>query len=302
MKKTAAEIHALAVDLMKVGQFQEADRLFKAHEAMRLVKADEESQKQVVLDLLHKLYALDKYDEMPGTAQVVMDALMEMGDPKAAQVAKNLGAALKNDDANHTALADAAREGEDIIKGIKEVSPYDLMQTWLDGNLTRFPKDRQGAWWDPPHNYCINSALMGLNTWQFHILPRMRQPLHYPPSLGMSKEETDNLQPDGIIIDPGWWPTTSSDPTNGDTVDHSVKVAEILAKFAKGQPSVQQTVKNELTWLEGKYKVMIPPAIEASLIKDALKVATRRWGVNRLRTKKILVPFDGSKAQEMSNW
>lgn len=222
MKKTAAEIHALAVDLMQVGQFQQADRLFKASEEMRLVKAED------------------------------------------------------------------------------EVTPYKEMETWLDGNLTRFPKDKQGAWWDPPHNYCINSALMGLNTWQFHILPRMRVPLHYPS--GVPAADGAKPEPDGIIIDPSWWPTTSGDPTKGDTVDHSVKVAEILAKFAKGQQTVQQTVKNELTWLEGKYGVKIPPAIEATLIKDALKVATRRWGVNRLRSKKILVPFDGSKAQEMSNW
>jgi len=218
MKKTAEEIRSLAVAFMKAGHLVQAERLFLANEAMRLVKAEEEE------------------------------------------------------------------------------SSYQAMEAYLNANLSRFAKDKQGAWWDPPRNYVINSAIMGLNTWRFGILPMFAEKMAYRPA----NPEREQLE--GLVIDPSWKPTGSSDPTGGNTVDHSLKVAEILTKYTKGQPSVQDTVKNELRWVESKFGVKIPSSVEASLVKDAAKVATRRWGVNRLRTKKILVPFDGSKAQELSNW
>jgi hypothetical protein len=85
-------------------------------------------------------------------------------------------------------------------------------------------------------------------------------------------------------------------------VDHSAKNAEILMKYAKSQPTVMETVKLELNWVEKKFGIKIPSDIEGTLIREAPKVAARRWGINRLRTKKILVPLDGSKPQELSSW
>lgn len=66
--------------------------------------------------------------------------------------------------------------------------------------------------------------------------------------------------------------------------------------------TVQHTVQHELKWVETKFGVEIPAKIQSDLVQGALKVATRRWGVNRLTQKKILVPFDGSKSQELSSW
>lgn len=171
-------------------------------------------------------------------------------------------------------------------------SEYSKMEAILNAGLTKLKK---GGWWDPPHNFVINSALMGLNTWRFGILPMFAAKMAYRPA------NPERGSPEGIVIDPSWHPS-EDDPTGGDTVDHSAKNAEILMKFAKSQPTVLETVKLELNWVEKKFGVKIPSDIEAALIREAPKVAARRWGINRLRTKKILVPLDGSKPQELSSW
>ncbi len=155
---------------------------------------------------------------------------------------------------------------------------------------------KKRGWWVPGHNYVVNWSLSGLNTWRFTLLPMWAHKQAYRPA------DPKSGRPEGIVIDPGWHPAEKSDPTHGDTVDDSPEVALVLAAYAKKQPTVQETIRNELRWFESHFKVTIPPAIEAKFIKEGPKVAERRWGVDRLRTKKALVPFDGSKAIELSNW
>lgn len=169
---------------------------------------------------------------------------------------------------------------------------YVKMEAVLNAGYTKLKK---GGWWDPPHNFVINSALMGLNTWQFSILPMFAERMAYRPA------NPERGTPEGIVIDPSWNPA-QNDPTRGDTVDHSVKNAEALMKYGKSQRSVGETVSLELNWVEKKFGVQIPNDIRGTLVRDAPKVASRRWGIDRLRRKKILVPFDGSKTQELSNW
>jgi hypothetical protein len=220
MRKTAEEIQALALTLMHAGHPQYAERIFKAHEALRIVSAGDD-------------------EEAP--------------------------------------------------------SEYKQMEEFLNSNLTAIKKDRQGAWWAPPNNFMINSAIMGLNTWVYRILPMFAAKTAYRPA------DPERGMPEGLVIDPGWTPSRD-DPTGGDTIIHSLKNAELLAKVAKSQPSVTDNVKMEFRWVESKFGVKIPSGVESAILRDTLKVAVRRWGVNRLRTKKILVPFDGSKSQELSNW
>lgn len=165
----------------------------------------------------------------------------------------------------------------------------------LNAELKRFPK--KSAWWDEPKNYAINMTLMGtLNDWRFSILPMRAAAIGYRPA------NPERNMPEGIVIDPGWT-TQSGDPVGGGSaIDPTpANVAELI-KFAKSQPTVQQTVAHELRWLETKFGIKVPSEIEAKLVREAPKVASRRWGINRLRVKKILLPFDGSKAIELSSW
>jgi hypothetical protein len=175
-----------------------------------------------------------------------------------------------------------------------EEGPSDFKQCieYLDKHLTKFPK--KNAWWDPPNNLAINSALMGLNLWCFSILP------NFAGSAATYRPKTDRL-PEGIVIDPRWVPAPRSLGGN-ETYPHTAKVAEILVRQVSKVNDVQYMVKYQLDWIEKEYKIQIPSSVQSSLVGDALKVATRKWGVNGLRQKRILIPFDGSKSIQLGGW
>lgn len=143
------------------------------------------------------------------------------------------------------------------------------------------------AWWSPPHNYVVNGALMNLNGWVYTILPFRAALTAYRPA--------KNGKPEGIVIDPNWAPDDKDGEWTG-------KMAEAFAKYAKAQPGIQDTVRQELAGIERHFKIEIPNALKTVIVNDSLKVAKRRWGVDRLRRKKILMPFDGSKPIQLGSW
>jgi hypothetical protein len=143
------------------------------------------------------------------------------------------------------------------------------------------------AWWSPPHNYVVNGAMMNLNGWVYTILPFRAAVTAY--------RGAKNGKPEGIVIDPNW----ASDGKDGEWAGG---MAEAFAKYAKAQPSIQDTVRGELASIERHFKIEIPSALKAAIIGDSLKVAKRRWGVDRLRRKRILMPFDGSKPIQLGSW
>jgi curved DNA-binding protein CbpA len=156
----------------------------------------------------------------------------------------------------------------------------------LNRELEPFPKKH--AWWSPGKNCAINVTLMGgINLWTFSIIPQFYKNV-YRPAL--------NGKPEGIVIDPDWHPMRQ------DFSDPSPDLMMKLVDFAKGEESVKDAVKKQLRWIESKFGCQIPSVVEAKLVKDADKVAKRRWGTNGLRTRKILVPFDGTKSIELGSW
>ena len=169
----------------------------------------------------------------------------------------------------------------------EEKSDGAQMLEYLEANAKRFKKGH--AWWVPPHNLAINSALMAVNLWRFTILPFQAGRTAYRPA--------GDRFPEGIVIDPNW------DPFERDrTFNHGLKTAEVLVKVAKAQPSISESVKDELESIERHFKIQIPPGIVSHLVGQSLKVAERRWGVDGLRRKRILVPFDGGKSIELGSW
>jgi hypothetical protein len=168
-----------------------------------------------------------------------------------------------------------AQEGEE------GPSDYAQMVAYLNQHMKPFKKGH--AWWLPPHNFAANAAIMELNFWHFTILPGFAHA--YRPATGHS--------PEGVVIDPKW----ASFKDRG--IDHTLKGAELMVTLAKSQPSVPDSVKKDFEHIEEKFKIQIPHALVSKVVGDSLKIAERRWGTNRLRAKMILVPFDGSKAQEI---
>ena len=174
--------------------------------------------------------------------------------------------------------------------GEEDAIDYEEMLKYLNFDLTKFPK--KNGWWHPPHNFAINLAMMGLNLWRFTMLPMFPQRTAY-------RQKTDRL-PEGIVIDPDW---TDLPGHRDDLFDPTLENAKNLAKMAEKYPTMQETTKAELKWVEDNFKVKIPSEIASKLSNDSVKIATRRWGTNRLQgRKRILVPFDGSKQIELGSW
>lgn len=155
----------------------------------------------------------------------------------------------------------------------------------FEKELTKFPK--KNGWWDPPKNMAINSALMGLNLWKFTLLP-------FRAHLRAYHAATERL-PEGIVIHPNW------DSVNNDLyADDDLSVAEVLIRVVKstGQ-TLQEMVTAEIKWIETKFHVQVPEFIPTKLRTEIQKIATRRWGADRLRLRDTLIPFDGSKSVEL---
>jgi hypothetical protein len=155
----------------------------------------------------------------------------------------------------------------------------------LDKELTKFPK--RNGWWDPPKNLAINSALMGINLWRFSLLP-------FHP-LKRAYRAAEGRFPEGIVIHPNWHPLNDKTYPD-DTLEIVQKMIELVKGFSVSLPEM---VAQELRWIETKFGVKVPDAIETKLKIEIVKIATRRWSTNRLKTKDTLIPFDGSKAIEL---
>lgn len=162
----------------------------------------------------------------------------------------------------------------------EDESPEQAAVAILDAELEALPKKR--AWWSPPRNFLINQGLSAYNFYRFTILPMYAARMAYNEALG------------GIVIHPIWT------PLNNDYIRSlDVAAATKLVAIARKSATIQEDVRQELAWIERTFKIDIPDKIKATLTKDALTTAKRRWGVDRLKTKNRLIPLDGSPARDL---
>lgn len=152
---------------------------------------------------------------------------------------------------------------------------------FMDENFEQLDR----GWWIPPHNLHVNQTFLGVcNLWVFTILPMFPKKKAYSEKLK------------GIVIHPTWHPTQDAD------FDLTENYAKRIYVAAKNSPTVQETVRKELAWIETEFQIRIPDSIQAKLVKDALPTAIRRRSANRLRTKDRLIPLDGSKPRDLSSF
>lgn len=163
-------------------------------------------------------------------------------------------------------------------------SDFKQMVNYLDQNAKKFKKGH--AWWVPPHNMAINSALMEMNFWYFTVQAEFARP--YIPA--------GERLPEGFVIDPHW----KSFKDRGWV--HSKASAEEALNLAKKMKTVEASVKEDLKAMETKAGVNFPDNLVSKVVGESLKVAERRWGTDNLRRRRILIPFDGSKAMELSSF
>lgn len=164
--------------------------------------------------------------------------------------------------------------------GEEEADPEKAATAYLDTEAEPFPKKR--GWWLPPRNFGLNQALMGYNFWRFTILPL------FP------KKRAYNEQLQGIVIHPIWTPAADQLIR-----DFDLETAKKVVGLMRKSPTVQDDVRHELAWMEREFSIRIPEAIQAKILKDALTMAKRRWGVDRLRVKDQLIPLDGSAPRDL---
>lgn len=144
------------------------------------------------------------------------------------------------------------------------------------------PMGKKPHWWVPSHNFVLNQALFGWNGWYFTVLPMWADKKGYRPA--------KNGRPEGIVLHPAWHFAKGAE-----WGEMSPDLVERIVGIAKKQKEIKASVKEEIKWLETKFSIKVPDAVEAKIVANSEKVAIRRIDVNRLRVKDELWPFDGSK-------
>ncbi len=163
--------------------------------------------------------------------------------------------------------------------GEDEGNPEQLAREYLNDKLELFKKGH--CWWLPPHNLALNMALLNWNLWRFTILPLFPKKKAYREDLK------------GIVIHPSWVPLKE------DFKVLTLNLAERVVAAMQQEPTVQETVRKELDWIEREFSLQIPSTVRSQLEKETLVTARRRWGVDHLRLKNRLIPLDGSKARDL---
>jgi hypothetical protein len=164
---------------------------------------------------------------------------------------------------------------------IDENDPEELGLEYLQDKLEPFKKGH--GMWLPPHNFGLNRAIMGWNLWVFTILPLFPKKTAY------------SAKSNGIVIQPNWVPMKGEHLFR----EMDLKLAEKLVSIMQRSNTVQETVRRELDWIEKEFQVEVPLSIRSQMEKEALTMARRRWGTNRLRLKNRLIPLDGSKPRDI---
>jgi hypothetical protein len=153
-----------------------------------------------------------------------------------------------------------------------------------------------GDLWKPPHNLALNFALMGANLWVFTILPMFWKKKGYRTIDGQ----------EGIVIHPIWASVSQGGtigPKDMSGFSHlTPEIAHKIVKAIKARKTIPETVGMELKALQQQFGIKIPAGVSTKIINQSVKVAKRRWSVNRLRVKDRFIPLDGSKPRDLGSW
>jgi len=149
---------------------------------------------------------------------------------------------------------------------------------------------KPNAFWSPGRSFVVNEALFAINMWFFSLLSgRLTDKSSgYAPA----GKFMGGTSPEGLLIRPMWG-------SYADKVSETPEAIDQVIELAKKAKTCSEVVREELDDVERHNGVKIPENVRSKLIAEAPKVAARRWGIDRLRVKPVLVPFDGSKPIEL---
>lgn len=148
---------------------------------------------------------------------------------------------------------------------------FDLGQQYLAQNAVRFPASRSD-WWLPAHNLGIKVSGKAMSLWVFTILPPNVQDIYLADM-------------DSIALRPSWKPHPKH-PGALPATEGNVRQSLTMAKV---RPTVGETIKAELKWIENHFGIAVPADIEARLVQSASKLAAKQWGLPRAQVHDVVL-------------
>ena len=143
----------------------------------------------------------------------------------------------------------------------------------------------------PSHNLALNFALMEPNLWRYSILPFGGAKRRYRKDLN------------GLLVHQSWSPVNiggylGRKDASGFMFLEASTARKIISAMEQA-PTLQDTVLTEIAAIEAHFGISIPQAISDALVKEAPKVARRRWSASRTRVKDRLFPLDGGAPRDL---
>lgn len=147
------------------------------------------------------------------------------------------------------------------------------------------------GFWDPQRAWALNFAFMGPNIWRYTLFP-----------FGLARGYRKDLN--GLVVHQTWKPVDARGDlgykdSSGFTYLDVATAKKIVSAIQLG-PTLEDVVRTELSAIENQFEIKIPLSISNALVKEAPKVAARRWSANKMRIKDRLIPLDGSAPRDLA--
>lgn len=150
----------------------------------------------------------------------------------------------------------------------------EILVAFLDANLDRFETAADPTWWKAPHNLAIRQTGELWKLWRFSILPTK--------VVYLSKEKA-------LVVKPHW--TTAM---WGETIPSSMVDIGMLVATMRTYPTIRESVRKELDWIEKTFHIQVPTQVETNLLDHALFAARTYMGTDAHLVPMRVVPLDGT--------
>lgn len=141
---------------------------------------------------------------------------------------------------------------------------------YMDNNTVRFPAGPTG-WWLPAHNLAVRLIRGTVIVMKYQIVGGSDLDLTYTSG-------DDGRRPT-LTLAPMWW----KHPRFGGNYPPTATLAQKLVGLMVHEPTVMNTVRDEMQWVNDMFNTTVPPGIVTKLSMGAIKNAIIRWNTAKIR-------------------
>lgn len=143
---------------------------------------------------------------------------------------------------------------------------------FMDENAVRFTTGPTG-WWLPAHNMAVRLTRQNLVVvLKYQVLPNASAPTPaYSPGGGWKGPL--------LHLAPMWW----KHPRFGGNYPPTADLAQRLVGLMAHEPTITNTVKDEMQWVNDMFDTTVPPGIVTRLSMGGVKNAIIRWAATKIR-------------------